>query len=137
MVAELKMACNNHLIQTHHRFEMITPINVTSAIQQRVKVLAAQQELLTLGTKIKEEFQQVFLEFPHIEELLTDVYCRIKLKNASKSMQTCTYNTPCKYHEAWAILIKQHLDVGHIRPLSSQHASLAFLVPKTDMVVLP
>jgi len=49
--------------------------------------------------------------------------------------RTCT--TPCKYHKAWAMLIQQHLDAGHIRPLNSEHASPTFLVPKVDRVVLP
>ena len=53
------------------------------------------------------------------------------------SARSCTYSTPRKYHEAWAILIKQHLDAGQIRPSNSEHASPPFLVPKTDMTVLP
>ena len=48
-----------------------------------------------------------------------------------------TYTTPQKYCEAWATLIQQHLDVGHIRPSNSEHASTAFLVPKSDMAMLP
>ena len=77
-------------------------------------MLAAQQELLTLGIKMKKDFQQVFSEIPHIDELPTDVYCRIRVKDASKTVQTRTYSTPRKYREAWVILIKQHLDVGRI-----------------------
>ena len=34
MVAELKMVCNDHLIQTHHAFKTVTPINVTLAVRQ-------------------------------------------------------------------------------------------------------
>ena len=47
------------------------------------------------------------------------------------------YRTPQKYCESWATLIQQHLDAGHIRPSNSKHASLAFLVPKSDVTVLP
>jgi hypothetical protein len=50
---------------------------------------------------------------------------------------THSYTTPQKYKEAWSILIKQHLDAGRIRPSNSAHASLAFLVPKSDRLVLP
>jgi len=67
----------------------------------------------------------------------TDVYCRIKLKDAYKTVHTHSYSTPRKYKEAWAILIQQHLDAGRIQPSNSAHASPAFLVPKSDTVVLP
>ena len=86
---------------------------------------------------IKIEFKDVFSEIPHIDDLPSDVYCRIKLKDASRSIHTRTYSTPRKYREAWAILIKQHLDAGQIRPSNSEHTSPAFLVPKTDTTVLP
>jgi len=45
--------------------------------------------------------------------------------------------SPRKYHEVWTTLIQQHLDAGRIQPSNSQHASPAFLVPKTDPTVLP
>ena len=66
-----------------------------------------------------------------------DVYCCIKLKEASKTVQTCSYSTPKKYKEAWATLIQQHLDASRIHPSNSAHASPTFLVPKSDMVELP
>ena len=137
MVAELKMACNDHLIHTRHRFESVAPIDITAAVRQRMEILTAQQELQKLGVKIKEEFIDVFSEIPHLDELPTDVYCRIKLKDVSKMVQTRTYSTPRKYREAWAVLIQQHLDAGRIRPSNSEHTSPAFLVPKTDTMVLP
>ena len=42
-----------------------------------------------------------------------------------------------KYKEAWALLIQEHLDAGHIRPSNSAHASPAFMVPKTDPLAVP
>ena len=66
-----------------------------------------------------------------------NVYCHIKLKDASKTITTQTYTLPCKFKEAWAILIQQHLGAGRIRPSNLAHASPAFLVPKADPVVLP
>lgn len=63
---------------------------------------------------MKEEFVDIFSEIPHLDELPTDVYGQIKLKGMSKTVQMCTYSTPHKYREAWAILIKQHLDAGQI-----------------------
>jgi hypothetical protein len=90
-----------------------------------------------LAIPIKVDYADVFAPIPHIDELPTDVYCRIQLKDAYKTISTRTYSTPRKYKDAWATLIQQHLDAGRIRPSNSAHASPAFLVPKTDTVVLP
>jgi len=130
------MVYHDHLQHTQHRFENVKPVDIIAAVRLRIEVLAAQEELQKLGDQMKCEFKDVFSEIPHIDELPTDVYCCIKLKDASKSVQTRTYSTPRKYREAWAVLIKQHLDVGRIRPSNSEHASPAFLVPKTDLTVL-
>jgi len=97
------------------------------AIRQWIEVLAAQSELLHLHLQIKSEFPDVFSEIPHTDELPTNVYCQIQLKDASKSVQTCTYSTPCKYCKAWAMLIQQHLDAGHIFHISP--ASLSQIQP--------
>ena len=48
-----------------------------------------------------------------------------------------SYSTPRKYQEAWKTLINQHVHMGCLQPSNSAHASLAFLVPKTDSNVLP
>jgi hypothetical protein len=73
------------------------------------------EKLKALGKGIMTEFREVFKPIPHIDELPDDVYCCIKLKDASKSVQTRSYSTLRKYKEAWATLIKQHLDAGRIR----------------------
>ena len=65
-----------------------------------------------------------------------EVYCCIQLKDASKTFITCSYSTPRKYKEAWAMLIQQHLDARCIWPSNSAHALPAFLVPKADTMVL-
>ena len=137
MVAELNLVCHNCLRHTQYRFESIKPVNVVAAIRQRIEVLAAQKELEKLGIRIKYEFKDIFSEIPHMNKLPTDIFCRIKLKDASKTVQTRTYSTPRKYREAWPTLIQQHLDAGRIHPSNSEHASPAFLVPKSDPTVLP
>ena len=94
MVAELKMACNDHLIHTRHRFESVAPIDITAAVQQRMEILTAQQELQKLGVKIKEEFIDVFSKIPHLDELPTDVYCqRTRRKQCRHACIACRTNT--------------------------------------------
>src|SRR5882762_588947 len=137
MVAKLNMVCHDRLQNTRCQFEKVNSVDPIAAVRQRMEVLAAQNELQDLRDQMKSEFKEVFSEIPHIDVLPTDVYCRIRLKDASKCVHTCTYSTPRKYREAWATLIQQHLDAGHIRPSNSAHASPAFIVPKSDPTVLP
>ena len=137
MVAELKMVCHDRLQHTEFKFEAVKPVNKIAAVREQIEILAAQQELTHLGEALKNNFTDVFSEFPHIDELPKDMYCRIKLKDASKTIQMRTYSTPRKYRDAWGTLIKQHFDVGRIHPSNYSHASPTFLIPKTDITVLP
>lgn len=66
-----------------------------------------------------------------------DVYCRIKIKDATKTITTQTYSSPQKYWEAWQALIQSHKDASQIRLSNSKHASPLFLMPKADSMVLP
>jgi hypothetical protein len=88
MVAELNMVCCDRRRHTEFKFEQVKPIDKVATIRERIEVLAAQKELQHLGETLKTEFKDVFSEIPHIDELPTDVYCRIKLKDATKSIQT-------------------------------------------------
>jgi hypothetical protein len=99
--------------------------------------LNTHEQLDHLSNSVKSKYKDIFDPIPHLNELPTDVYCRIQLKDASKTFATRSYTTPRKYKEAWATLIQQHLDAGRICPSNSAHASPAFLVPKSDLLVLP
>jgi hypothetical protein len=112
-------------------------LHVLAAIRTRIESLTAQTKLKELGKSLIEEFKPVFSPIPHIDNLPTDVYCRIKLKDATKTITTRSYSTPRKFRDAWQILIGQHLEAGRIRPSSSPHASPSFIVPKADLTVLP
>ena len=90
-----------------------------------------------LGKGLMKEYSDVFALIPHLDELPTDIYCRIQLKDAMQTIKSHSYSCLRKYREAWQVLIQQHLDVGHIHPSNSEHASPAFLVPRADTVVLP
>jgi len=90
-----------------------------------------------MSKAVKTKYSKVFNLIPHIDKLLTDVYCLIKLKDASKTITTHTYSSPWKFKAAWAVLSQKHLDAGRIHPSNSAHALPAFLVPKTDPTILP
>jgi hypothetical protein len=130
------------LVQKTLRTNSVEPLDlenrVIASIRERIKVLAAQQKLLDLGSAIVKEFDDVFQPIiPPVNCLPSDICCCITLKDASKLITTRSYSTPRKYREAWATLIKQHLEAGRIRPSNLQHASPAFIILKKDEAVLP
>jgi hypothetical protein len=137
MLGELKEKCAARRSGQDLDGENVKQINVAAAVRQRIECLNAQEQLGKLGKAMVKEFEDVFAPIPHLDKLPTDVYCRIKLKDASQTIKTRSYSTPRKYREAWSTLIQDHLEAGRIRPSSSAHASPAFLIPKGDPSVLP
>ena len=85
---------------------------MVSLVRTHIECLVAGEKLIELGEDVKTRYADVFSRIPHINDLLKDVYVRIKLKDATKSITTRSYSTPCKYKEAWEILIQEHLDAG-------------------------
>ena len=90
-----------------------------------------------LGSKVKDDYSDVFKPIPHVDEMPNDILCKISLKEAGKTITTRSYSCPRKFCEARSILIQRHLDMGHIHLSSSAHTSPAFLVPKADPSDLP
>jgi len=111
--------------------------NLIAAICEHIEILADQANLIVRGTKLHEEYKDVFDPLPHYDNLSDEIHCRVILKDASKTITTRSYSCPRKYREAWKTLIQQHLDAGRICPSSSLYASPAFIVPKSDPTVLP
>jgi hypothetical protein len=111
--------------------------NVTCAIKSMTQTPNDAENLASLARQVIQDNQDVFAQIPHIEELPQDIYCRIKLKDETKTMATKSYSTPRKYGDTWDSLIRQHLEAGRIRPSNSAHESPAFLVPKSDPNALP
>lgn len=72
-----------------------------------------------------------------IDDIPTDVYHCIRLKDVNKMITTRSYNCPHKYCNTWHTLLSQHLTARHMCPSSSAFASPSFIVPKTDPTVLP
>ena len=137
MVAELKMICAEHKCRLKNQFEILKPIDLVAAVWLHIETLAAQEQLNCLCDAVKKKHKDIFEPIPHLHDLPMDVYCRIQLKDTSKTFITCSYSTLRKYKEAWAMLIQQHLDAGRIRPSNSAHSSPAFLMLKADTTVLP
>jgi hypothetical protein len=113
------------------------PEQFLGAVRVRVKQLATAAALNKLDTKMKHKFADRFEELPHTDDLPTDIYHRIKLKDAAQVIACRGYACPRKYKTAWDTLIQQHLDAGCIRPSNSPYLSPAFIVPKADEAVLP
>jgi len=112
-------------------------IDVIAAIREWVEILADKAKLIEQSDKLCDEFKDVFNPLLHYDDLSDEIHCKINLKDASQTIKTQSYSCPRKYRDAWKTLIQQHLDGGWIRPSSSQYASPAFTVPKSDPTVLP
>lgn len=111
---------------------------VMELVRQRIEVLAAMNTMEDKDKEMKKRFADRFpSDIPHTDNLPTDVYHRIRLKDPNKIIASRSYQCPKKYKEAWQILLDQHLEAGRIRPSSSQYSSPAFIIPKADTSVLP
>ena len=137
MVSELKMVYAKWKCKLRGQFEIPKPIDLVAAVQLCVEALAWQEQLSCLSNAIKKKHKDIFELILHLDDLPTDIYCHIQLKDASKTFVTCSYSTPRKYKEAWATLIQQHLNAGRIHPSNPVHTSPAFLVPIANTKVLP
>ena len=134
---ELNAACDEQLKKIQHTFLPVKSVNSLNVVHVGIKCLAVQAKLTALGEQVKTTYTDVFSKILHIDKLPKDIYAQIHLKDADKMITTRSYSTPCKYKEVWATCIQQHLDAGRIQLSNSQHASPAFLVPKSDNLELP
>ena len=137
VACDLKLACTKWLDAIDHSCLPIKPLDVVSTIWRHIECLAAQDKLNELGEKVRIQYADVFSSIPHASALPDNFYARIALKDPTKSITMRSYSMPHKYKEAWALLIQEHLDAGHIQPSNSAHASPAFMVPKTDPLAVP
>jgi hypothetical protein len=90
--------------------------DIAGMVRTRIEHLSYLETLKENDVRIKQTFNDVFSPIPHVSELPTDVYCRIKLKDASKTITTRSYTSPRKYKESWDTLIQKHLDAGGSSP---------------------
>ena len=94
MVTKLKMVCAEHRCKIRNFFEDVKPIDVVGAVRQHIEILNSQEQLSRLSDAVKEKYKVIFSEIPHIDDLPMDVYCRIKLKDATKTFTTRSYSMP-------------------------------------------
>jgi hypothetical protein len=137
LVEELKRTCEACQPLVDMRCKSVNGLDVIAAIRVCIEQLAADEQLEKLSSEITETYVDIFKLIPHVDERPSTVLCKISLKDTSKTITTRSYSCPQKFHEAWGILIQQHLDAGHIRPSSLAHASPAFLMLKADTTDLP
>ena len=111
--------------------------DVIGAVCKCLEEIAAQEQLKCMSAEVFQKYTHVFEPIPHVDDLPTDIYCRIKIKDSTKTISIWTYSSPQKYQEALQTLIWSHEDASQIRPSNSEHASPSFLTPKADPKVLP
>ncbi|RXW11428.1 hypothetical protein EST38_g14427, partial [Candolleomyces aberdarensis] len=108
-----------------------------AAVNKIVRDKAAAIQRAELERQILSEYEDVFSPPSLVDNLPSDVYARIRLKDPNWSMPSCTYSCPRKYRDKWKELIEEHLAVGRIHPSSSPFASPSFVIPKADPTAKP
>ena len=137
LLTEMKEKFTTKQKVDYYRTQKLMKGDIIGAVHERLEELTTQDQLKRMGREIFNKYKRVFEPIPHVDELPTNIYCWIQLKDTSKTIATWLYSSPCKYREAWWTLLKHHKDAGRIRPSNSSSASPSFLVPKTDSTVLP
>jgi len=127
----------NIMMEKEQDKQEFVAVNFIAAVKGKLESLELQQKYNTLKEKLKTEFGKTFEPIPHVNELPDDVYCRIKLRDAMKTISKRTYGCPRKYQEAWKTLIDKHVDSRKIRLSNSEFASPLFIIPKTNPTSLP
>ena len=123
--------------ENFYQAQRLRKLDIVGAVHECLEELTAQDQLQCMGSEVFSKYKPAFEPIPHVNDLPTDVYCQIQLKDATKSIATRSYSSPRKYREAWQTLLQHHEDMGQIRPSNSSSASPSFLVPKSDAAVLP
>lgn len=100
------MVCAERRSLFDHKLEKTVPIDLVAAVRDQIEMLNTQEQLDHLSDAVKEKYKDVFSPIPHLDDLSTDIYCRIQLKDATKTFDACSYSTPHKYKEAWSTLIQ-------------------------------
>lgn len=85
-----------------------------------------------LDVNMQKTFEKIFQPIPHVDELPCEPLARITLKDAEKIVKTKNYACPCKWKDAWYVLLQQHLAIP-----GTPTGSVAFIIPKADPAVLP
>ena len=88
MLAELMLVCNNRFKNRSLCPQVTEDFNVAGAIRDRIEILATVESLAKRDAEARKEFKQVFEPIPHVNELPTDVYASIKLKDAEKTIKS-------------------------------------------------
>jgi hypothetical protein len=106
-------------------------------IKSCIETLTLTETLQKEEIKLHKDFKDIFQPIPHIDKLPTNFMAEIKLLDPKKMVKNCSYPCPCKYCEAWHMLLNQHLAAGCIHPSFSPYATPAFIVPKADPSAFP
>jgi hypothetical protein len=88
------MVCVEQLCNQHHHCEAVKLINVIATMWECIGGLAATLKLQALGNKLMKEYSGIFVLILHCNELPTDVYCWIQLKDTTQTIKTHSYSCP-------------------------------------------
>ena len=107
LLDELKVTLSRRKNKT--RSEHVQRVNVIAAVRVCLEQLAAQDQLDQMGAEIPRTYSTIFEPCPHTEDLPTDVYCRIKLKDADEpGILVCLDTLPFSHFSISALTLTYH-----------------------------
>ncbi|SGY55447.1 BQ5605_C006g04026 [Microbotryum silenes-dioicae] len=97
-----------------------------------------QLRLAALDHRLRAEFADRFpADIPPVHLYQSPVRHHIELDTPSTVVNLRGYPLPKKYHEAWYLLLQEHLAAGRLRPSRSAYSSPSFIIPKKGCDVDP
>ena len=95
------------MLEEQSLFESVKPVNVIMAVKLTIELLAQKEKFISLESKLKTEFKEIFKPIPHVNELPMSETAWIQLKDVYKTISMQTYPCPCQYKDAFAKLLQQ------------------------------
>src|SRR5882762_4668553 len=135
VISDIKALLHKTCKDLNNNAPKLCPLGV---VHTRIEALVTGEQLRLKDAEFKAQYLDLFPpDVPDVVDLPNDVLMSVKLRDDLKPMVAQAYSCPRKYREGWKTLIQQHLAAGHIRPSNSDYVSLDFIVPKSDLTVLP
>ena len=77
----------------YYQTQKLKKDDIIGAVHGQLEELTAQDQVKHMGSEVFNKYKHVFEPIPHVDELPTDVYCQIQLKDASKTIATQLYSS--------------------------------------------
>ncbi|KIK62721.1 hypothetical protein GYMLUDRAFT_57999 [Collybiopsis luxurians FD-317 M1] len=97
LLSELKNTCASQSAEFPPERDWSPGIDVVAAVRHRIETLANIDVLREKEAALIEKYRCIFEPIPHVSDLPTEVTAKIQLKEAHKTIASCSYRCPRKF----------------------------------------